>query len=184
MGKSGSYWLAWCGGKCVSEIVTDAMMWLTTLNITLLNTPNTSRRCTVNPTHIHTWTKLLGGFGLGTEAPQGLVVTKNHFEFICSPFTLAATCRQESAFGCTNTITDHRECSTCTLHTQMGKSATLLQQAVNYILSKRWLCKLDLFSLMHFSNAFTHIQIFILVQLDLKETVIYGNVLVYHLPSV
>lgn len=118
--------LASYGGKGVSEMGTDAVMWLTTLNTTLLKTANTPLMM-----HIHTCIHTVCGFGPETEAPWDFLVNKNHFVFICSPVSLAATCKQESAFGLMNIITDHKEASTCALHTQARMSATLLQRSVD-----------------------------------------------------
>lgn len=76
----------------------------------------------IQHTYTHLYT-LFGGFGLGTEVPRGFVVNKNGFVFVCSPISLAATCKQESAFNRTNISADYKEASTCTLRTQPRKSA-------------------------------------------------------------
>ena len=65
-------------------------------------------------THAYT---LFGGFGSETEAPQGFVVNKNHFVFVCSPVSLAATCNLESAFGRPNITADYM----CTTHPASNK---------------------------------------------------------------
>lgn len=78
-------------GKGVSGIGTNAVMWLTTVNTTLLKTSNAPPE---NPTHTHTHTE---------QKHLGVLLLIKSF-CVC---LLAATCKQESAFGRTNITADH-----------------------------------------------------------------------------
>lgn len=127
-------------GKGVSEIDTDSFM---SFNTTLLKTLNVA-------TKMHSYYNTR----LGIKAPQGFVVSKNPFVFVC------LTCCNLKPRICLrsyehNTIGDHTDAPPCTQHTHWGSQLKCYDSARHYI------------------NGFTRIQIFTLEQWIFKETLRY-----------